>query len=234
MLAAGRADALAATGDHSSSLPKLSNTANLATGAAARTWAGFIMMPITVLKVRYESSLYAYTSLASATKDIYRTTGLKGFFAGFGATAVRDAPYAGLYVLFYEQSKRRLSALATKIESTDPSATARLSSSTSAGINFVSGVAAAGLGTTISNPFDAIKTRIQLMPDTYTNLVQAGKKMVAEEGLRSLFDGLGIRIARKAISSALAWTVYEELIRRAERGWQDVESVSSATVEGKV
>jgi hypothetical protein len=35
------------------------------------------------------------------------------------------------------------------------------------------------------------------------------------DGLRSLFGGLGIRMARKAISSALAWTVYEELILRA-------------------
>lgn len=234
LIAAGRADAAVITGEHSSSLPKLSNTANLATGAVARTWAGFIMMPITVLKVRYESSLYAYTSLTGATRDIFHTTGLKGFFAGFGATAVRDAPYAGLYVLFYEQSKRRLSALATRLEeSSSPTTTQKLSTSTSAGINFLSGVAAAGLGTTITNPFDAIKTRIQLMPDRYTNLVQAGKKMLSEEGARSLFDGLGIRIARKAISSALAWTVYEELIRRAERGWEEgVETVGK--VEGKV
>jgi hypothetical protein len=60
------------------------------------------------------------------------------------------------------------------------------------------------------------------MPDRYGNMVQAAKKMLAEEGTRSLFDGLGIRIARKAISSALAWTVYEELIRRAEREWKEV------------
>lgn len=185
-------------------------------------------MPITVLKVRYESSLYAYNSLLSASRDIFRSEGLKGFFAGFGATAVRDAPYAGLYVLFYEQSKRRLSSLASKIEESSSAGTAPatlvpLSSSTSAGINFLSGVAAAGLGTTVTNPFDAIKTRIQLMPNRYENMVHAAKKMLREEGTRSLFDGLGIRIARKAVSSALAWTVYEELIRRAEREWRGVE-----------
>ncbi|KAH8731169.1 Gryzun, putative trafficking through golgi-domain-containing protein [Phaeosphaeriaceae sp. PMI808] len=221
LIAAGRGDVAIRGGEHSSSLPKLSNTANLATGAFARTWAGFVMMPITVLKVRYESSLYSYTSLLSASKDIFRTEGFKGFFAGFGATAVRDAPYAGLYVLFYEQSKRRLSTVATRIEEST-GATTKLSSSTSAGINFVSGVAAAGLGTTFTNPFDAIKTRIQLMPDRYANMVQAAKKMFAEEGTRSFFDGLGIRIARKAVSSALAWTVYEELIRRAEQEWREV------------
>ncbi len=229
LAAASRNDAGVKEGGHSSSLPKLSNAGNLATGAIARTWAGFIMMPVTVLKVRYESNLYSYTSLYSASRDIMRTEGPRGFFAGFGATAVRDAPYAGLYILFYEQSKRRLSNLASKIEESSGNAT-KLSSSTAAGINFISGVSAAGLGTTITNPFDAIKTRIQLMPDRYNNLLHAAKRMVTEEGVRSLFDGLGIRIARKAISSALAWTVYEELIRRAEREWQGAVEERSVSV----
>lgn len=95
----------------SSALPKLSHTANLLTGAVARTAAGFVMMPITVLKVRYESDYYAYRSLIGAAKDIVRTEGLRGLFAGFGATAVRDAPYAGLYVAFYEQLKRTLARI---------------------------------------------------------------------------------------------------------------------------
>ncbi|KAF2743137.1 mitochondrial carrier [Sporormia fimetaria CBS 119925] len=203
------------THEHSSTLPKLSNTANLMTGAVARTFAGFLMMPVTVIKVRFESSLYSYRSLFSASKDILAKEGFRGFFAGFGATAVRDAPYAGLYVLFYEQSKKRWSELATKFEETTGTALP-LSSSTAAGINFVSGVTAAGLGTTLTNPFDTIKTRLQLMPHKYTNMVQATKRMLQEEGVTCFFDGLGIRIARKALSSALAWTVYEELIRRAE------------------
>ncbi|KAF1968640.1 mitochondrial carrier [Bimuria novae-zelandiae CBS 107.79] len=216
-------DGARAGNGYSSTLPKLSNTANLATGAVARTWAGFIMMPITVLKVRYESNLYSYSSLFSASKDIFRTEGLRGFFAGFGATAVRDAPYAGLYVVFYEQSKKRLSRLATTIEEKSglPTTPANLSTSASAGINFLSGVMASGLGTTFTNPFDAIKTRIQLMPSRYTNTVQAAKKMFREGGMRSFFDGLGLRIARKAVSSALAWTAYEELLRRAEVSWSE-------------
>ena len=66
------------------------------------------MMPITVLKVRYESSLYAYSSLTSASADILRREGWRGFFAGYGATAIRDAPYAGIYVVFYERCKKEL------------------------------------------------------------------------------------------------------------------------------
>ncbi|KAF7588150.1 hypothetical protein BBP40_006117 [Aspergillus hancockii] len=192
----------------SSALPKLSNSANLATGAAARVAAGFVMMPVTVLKVRYESSYYSYGNLYGAGRDILRTEGVRGLFAGFGATAARDAPYAGLYVLFYEQLKRRVASLAD-------SGTGTSSSS----INFVSGALAAGLATAITNPFDAIKTRLQLMPNKYGNMVRAVKIMVRENGVRSMFGGLGLRITRKALSSALAWTVYEELILRAEKHW---------------
>jgi solute carrier family 25 protein 38 len=71
----------------------------------------------------------------------------------------------------------------------------------------------------ISNPFDAVKTRIQLQPEGYRNMVHATRRMVGEEGFRALWDGLALRLSRKALSSALAWTVYEELIRRAESTW---------------
>lgn len=205
----------------SSSLPKLSNGANLTTGASARVAAGFVMTPVTVIKVRYESSFYAYPSIFGAASSIWKIEGLKGLFSGFGATAVRDAPYAGLYVVFYEQCKSRL----TKLQSTSLMGKSndlqKMNGGISVTINFSSGVVAACLATTITNPFDAIKTRLQLMPDKYRHMVRACQLMIKEDGLRSLFQGLGLRIGRKAISSALTWTLYEELIRRAELGWRE-------------
>ncbi|KAI0379697.1 solute carrier family 25 member 38 [Hypomontagnella monticulosa] len=204
-------------GHHSSSLPKLTNTANLVSGAFARAFAGFILMPLTVIKVRYESNLYSYKSIAGAARDIYRTERIPGFFAGFGATAFRDAPYAGLYVLSYEQFKKRLSSWLSPISSiSNPHSGFAMESSLARTINFSSGALAGATCSFISNPFDAVKTRIQLQPRDYRNMIQACRKMVVEEGVRSLYDGLALRMTRKAMSSALAWMVYEELIRRAE------------------
>jgi len=181
-------------------------------------------MPLTVLKVRYESSLYKYSSLVGAARDIASREGLRGFFAGFGATAIRDAPYAGLYVLFYEQSKRRLSriygASGSNIATADSNKPdKRMGVSRAASINFVSAMVSGVVCSIISNPFDAVKTRIQLQPDGYRNMVHATRRMVSEEGFRALWDGLALRMSRKALSSALAWTVYEELIRQAEVTW---------------
>lgn len=217
------------TAASSSSLAKLSNTGNLLAGGAARAFAGFLLMPLTVIKVRYESSLYNYGSIPGAARDILRRHGARGFFAGFGATAVRDAPYAGLYVLFYEQSKRRLSASGWFFPSSSPSPSSPSPASSAPGttdtamgfsraaaINFSSALAAGVLCSVLTNPFDAVKTRIQLQPGEYKNMFAASRKMLAEEGVRSMWDGLMLRMSRKALSSALAWTVYEELIRRAE------------------
>lgn len=179
------------------------------------------MTPVTVIKVRYESSFYSYKSLWGAASAIWKAEGLKGLMSGFGATAVRDAPYAGLYVVFYEQCKSRLTKLQNQSTSEGTANMHKMRSGTSVTINFLSGIVAACAATTITNPFDAIKTRLQLMPDKYRNMVKASQLMATEDGIRSLFDGLGLRIGRKAISSALTWTLYEELVRRAEIRWQD-------------
>ena len=212
---------------HSSSLPKLSNLANLTSGSIARVSAGFIMTPVTVIKVRYESNLYSYKSIMSAASSIFSTEGIRGFFSGFGATALRDTPYAGLYVLFYEQSKSRLGKLqkASSMQEVSP-VDSKMSGGVAAAVNFGSGVVAACLAATITNPFDAMKTRMQLLPETYRTMVKAGPRMVREGGLASLFDGLGLRIGRKAVSSALTWTLYEELVRRAGMRWQNKDSES--------
>ncbi|KAL7954286.1 mitochondrial carrier domain-containing protein [Trichoderma compactum] len=198
----------------SSSLPTLTPTANMVSGAVARTWAGFVMMPLTVIKVRFESSLYSYTSMWAAVKDIHRQGGLRGFFAGFGATAIRDGPYAGMYVTIYEVMKRRLSSLASH-NASSAEGIRNMTSSMASSVNFASAILAGTTCSAISNPIDVCKTRIQLQPERYRNLLHAGYRMVVEEGFRSLWRGLGLRMSRKALSSALSWTIYEELIQVA-------------------
>lgn len=211
----------------SSGLVKLSNTGNMLAGAIARASAGFVLMPLTIIKVRYESSLYSYRSLAEASTDILRKEGVRGFFSGFGATAIRDAPYAGLYVLMYEQIKRRLNAAASATASVtgETSLPVPMGVSHAAAINFTSGILAAASCSVVSNPFDVIKTRIQLQPEKYHNMLHAVRRILAEEGVRSMWNGLALRMSRKAMSSALAWTVYEEMIRRAEVRWAASASV---------
>lgn len=96
------------TASNKSTLARLTVTGNLLSGAVARVAVGFILSPITVVKARFESSHFSkesYPSLGRALKEIYQTGGSRGFLRGFSATALRDAPYAGLYLAIYEKAK---------------------------------------------------------------------------------------------------------------------------------
>lgn len=83
-----------------------SRTDQLLCGAGARAFVGFLLMPISVVKVQVESSLYPnITNARQGFRSILASQGVAGLFAGSGATALRDAPYAGLYIYFYELGK---------------------------------------------------------------------------------------------------------------------------------
>ncbi|KAK9245106.1 mitochondrial carrier domain-containing protein [Lipomyces tetrasporus] len=206
----------------SSVLPQIQGYANLLTGSFARGAVGFVMMPVTVLKVRFESTKYAHSSLFQTAKAILSAHGVRGFYYGFGATFVRDAPYAGIYVWLYEYMKSTLPAFllgtpfAGRVTTQDCTSQV-LSSPVSVAVNSICAGIAATTAVTVTNPFDAVKTRMQLFPDRYgTKMWAAFAAVLREEnGIRGLFDGLGLRVVRKGLSSGIAWCLYEELIRQS-------------------
>lgn len=192
----------------SSILPKLSAMENLTLGFICRAAVGYITMPITVIKTRYESNFYNYNSLYDATNGIYQegTHSMKNFFKGSIATLARDSPYAGLYVLFYESCKHDLVPNVLAVSNISPAEYPGFINSTSA-------LLAASIATTITAPFDAIKTRLQISPNQ-SSIVQATKQLMSEPGgFRNLFRGLSLRFGRKGASAAISWCVYEELLK---------------------
>lgn len=197
----------------SSRLPQLSMYENLLAGAVARGMVGYITMPVTVLKVRYESTLYKYTSIREATRDIYSKEGIRGFFRGFGPTCMRDAPYSGLYVLLYEKSKVLIPKLLPEAMIQHDS-TGSFTTYTSTTINALSAISSASLATAVTAPFDTIKTRMQLEPSKFTSFSKTLLLILKQENAMQLFSGLSMRLSRKALSAGIAWGIYEELVKR--------------------
>lgn len=196
----------------SSTLPRLSMAENLVTGGLTRGFVGFLTMPVTVIKVRYESTMYNYNSLWESISSIYSKEGTRGFFNGFAATAARDAPYAGLYVLLYEQSKVSIPKIFNITKASD-SNNNLFNFKRSALINSLSAFLAASLATTITAPFDTVKTRMQLEPRKFKGFLKSFGMIVKNEGVLRLFDGLSLRLTRKAFSAGIAWGIYEEIIK---------------------
>lgn len=56
----------------------------------------------------FQSGCFNYVSVSGALRSMYETEGLRALFSGLTATLLRDAPFSGLYVMFYSQTKMLL------------------------------------------------------------------------------------------------------------------------------
>ncbi|KIM84030.1 hypothetical protein PILCRDRAFT_68706 [Piloderma croceum F 1598] len=190
-----------AQGNHSSVLPKLTVQGNLISGATARVGIGFLLNPVSVLKARFESNLYAYESLTGSFVSIVRL-GPSELLRGFVASSLRDAPYAGLFVVFYEVIKRETSQLLPPTSNTY-----------STGIHSFSAASAGAIATMATHPFDVIKTKIQVRKENrYQGLMSTVRTIWTQRGVSGFFDGTSLRMSRKILSSAIGWAVFEGIL----------------------
>ncbi|XP_029914949.1 mitochondrial glycine transporter A [Myripristis murdjan] len=168
-------------------------------GVGARTVAGVFMLPVTVIKTRFESGRYNYGSVAGALRCVCQTEGPKALFSGLMPTLIRDAPFSGIYVMFYSQTKASLPK--------------EISTSAYAPVaNFSCGVLAGVLASLITQPADVVKTHVQV--STQLRTADAIKYIYMEHGLQGFFRGAVPRSLRRTMMAAMAWTVYEQMMTR--------------------
>ncbi|XP_045448401.1 mitochondrial glycine transporter B-like [Melitaea cinxia] len=170
-------------------------------GVVARAMSGVALIPITVIKTRYESGMYKYNSLTGALKSIYKAEGIRGLSCGLGPTLARDAPFSGLYLMFYTQSKQ---AIPKELLQTPASASM---------VHFSCGIIAGIAASLATNPADVLKTKMQLYPDKFPNAFSAAMYVHQTYGFRGYFKGAVPRMLRRTLMAAMAWTVFEEISR---------------------
>ncbi|XP_058497618.1 mitochondrial glycine transporter B-like isoform X1 [Solea solea] len=167
-------------------------------GAGARSVAGVCMLPFTVIKTRFESGYYNYVSVAGALRSMYKTEGIRSLFSGLTATLLRDAPFSGIYVMFYSQTKRALPQDVTTLGYTPL-------------VNFSCGLMAGVMASLVTQPADVVKTYIQVSPSHWST-TDAICFIYKEHGMRGFFRGAVPRSLRRTLMAAMAWTVYEQLM----------------------
>jgi solute carrier family 25, member 38 len=179
-------------------------------GAFARTFAGSIVSPLTIIKARMEwQPAGTYASNMDVLRHVLRDEGVRGLYRGMLPTLARDVPFSGLYVLIYKRLQRSVEERATDLP---PYA-----------INFGSGVVAGVLATTVVHPADVVKTRMQL---TIVQTSTAGEllavknslslqdtlaKIWHDEGPLGFAKGIVPRVLKRTLSTAVTWTIYEQL-----------------------
>uniref|UniRef100_A0ACB8FUL8 Uncharacterized protein n=1 Tax=Sphaerodactylus townsendi TaxID=933632 RepID=A0ACB8FUL8_9SAUR len=170
-------------------------------GAASRTIAVVCMLPVTVVKTRYESGRYGYESVHGALRNIYRSEGVHGLFSGLTATLLRDAPFSGIYLMFYMQTKKMI-----PYDQLDPALTPVVS--------FGCGTFAGILASLATQPADVIKTYMQLSSGKPHRTGEVIPLIFRDHGLVGFFRGAVPRALRRTLMAAMAWTVYEQMMSK--------------------
>uniref|UniRef100_H3GG07 Mitochondrial carrier protein n=1 Tax=Phytophthora ramorum TaxID=164328 RepID=H3GG07_PHYRM len=185
---AGGAGLYFATLDHCLHLFPHSAVNTFLAGAFARTFAGGVMSPFTIVKARMEFlPPGTFDSNLQVVRHVVRHEGVRGLYRGMVPTLIRDVPFSGLYVLIYTRLR--------------DSWTQKYSHLPVYGVHFSSGVVAGVLATTIVHPADVVKTRMQLAimvngdggaasVQNSLTLRQTVAKIHCHEGLRGFAKGI--------------------------------------------
>lgn len=171
--------------------------------------------------------------MIEALRLIYRYEGVRGLSSGLGPTLLRDAPYSGLYLMFYTQLKdvtspsefncfpftaKRISSLVSPLKIVSqrikrwPLLADVDSPNKSVPIHFACGIAAGVLASVITHPADVVKTKMQLYPSEFKNAYTAFIFVYNKHGLSGYFKGIVPRMLRRTLMTTMAWTVYEQVI----------------------
>jgi len=171
-------------------------------GVVSRVFAGSVLIPFTVVKTRWEAGgdafKYRGQGVLTAVKNIASVEGPRGLVSGLVPTIVRDAPYAGIYLLFYNNLKE----MTAVSEMTD--------ANRKSGVLFACGLLAGAGATIVVQPADVVKTQLQLKQLPVTQMAVV-KEVFKDRGIPGFFVGLLPRIVRKSLMSALAWCFYERV-----------------------
>lgn len=185
-------------------------------GSAARSMVSFLMLPITVVKVRYESGQYKYPNLFNALKYAY----LKNGWVGVAPTILRDSLFSGIYYMCYTELKSYNSEKFDEFNRTSSSSSFRdqdekkIPKQNKHSLNFACGLASGLIASLITNPLDVLKTNIQVNSyDGKRSMKEVTIDMLKERrGYMRFFDGLVPRSLRRTLIAASTWTFYELLL----------------------
>jgi len=196
---------------------------SLTSGGLARLLAVSVVSPLELIRTKMQSQKMPWSDVHKCLKELVKAQGVRGLWNGYTATLLRDVPFSALYWPLYEQCKATMNLYTSNRDSFL--------------INFGSGAIAGSVASTVTLPFDVIKTIKQIemgekdimevkpgtsrqhpVPGSKTvsslsgrsrgNMVIA-KELFNEQGMKGLFSGLIPRLLKVAPACAIMISSYE-------------------------
>lgn len=175
--------------------------------AAAFMVSSIALVPGELLKQRLQMG--QIKSVRQGVKQIFKTEGILGFYAGYSGVCLRDIPYTMLELGIYDNFKE----MYLKFKNRNSKAGQQLK--TTQFDEILAAAVSGGITGFLTAPFDNIKTK--LMVDVgYNGFFDCVTKTVNSGGISALFAGSAARVAWLLPFTAIYLPVYEIIKRRME------------------
>ena len=180
--------------------------------ASGNVLSSFVFVPKEVIK----QQLQIKSGVAKTTiRSIVQEKGIRGLYAGYGATLLRNIPSATIRFVLYEELKRKW-AVAKQDEDERTRNLRKLGT-------FLAGAVAGSTSSFVMTPVDVVKTRLA------TGSCPVGVKncmvhVVKEVGWKGLYAGAGSRVLWSGAFSAIGFGTFEIV-----KGYLGVANSSSST-----
>jgi len=181
---------------------------SLASGASARFAACLMVSPLELIRTKMQSQKMPFSQVSRCLEELVKAQGVRGLWRGCTATLLRDVPFSGLYWPLYENTKERLRDFLLVSSPREEFL-----------ISFASGALAGSVASTVTLPFDVIKTLRQIdigekeimlsKPGKVPSNLAVARELVRKQGPGSLFAGLTPRLLKVAPACAIMISSYE-------------------------
>jgi hypothetical protein len=172
------------------------------TVSAAMNSCDFVKTRLQVQQLQHTTNAVPkYTSFVQAYTHIFKEEGLRVLLTrGLAASLIREMTYSSVRMGLYDPVK----ALLTNNTDKDPGLIVKI----------LSGGMAGAVGSFVANPFDLVKIRqMAVLPGQstpYRNFAHATVLIYKNEGgLKGLYRGVGVTVARAAVLTAAQLSTYD-------------------------
>lgn len=181
--------------------------ATVVAGAASGVTAAVLLQPLEVAKTRQQAhaaeGLKASRNLAGVLRAVARREGVRGLWAGVGASCWRLAGGVGLYFVVLDEAER-----AARRAFGEATGAAKALQTVAVG------AASRSLAAAALCPLTVAKTRLEYAAASgraYTGTLHALGSIARHEGARGLWSGLGATLLRDAPFSGIHLLMYRSL-----------------------
>ena len=167
-------------------------------GALAGCTATLIAFPLDVARTRLAMQCDLDLSVGACLFAIGEKEGFKALYQGLSATVAGILPFSSMKLATYDLLRRQVTAGVDDVA-------ASISLGMSASIGAAAGVVAA----TSCFPLEVVRRRQMMGEFSSLSVAGAMSAIARAEGMKALFAGVGLNIAKTGMANALGFALYE-------------------------